>query len=51
MEDIFEEQVLDIDSSDTNNTLAVVEYVEGLYAHYRKMEVSNYKFLYIFCII
>ncbi|XP_076927401.1 G2/mitotic-specific cyclin-1-like isoform X2 [Bidens hawaiensis] len=38
MEDIFEEPVLDIDSSDTNNTLAVVEYVADLYAHYRKTE-------------
>ncbi|KAK9074806.1 hypothetical protein SSX86_003125 [Deinandra increscens subsp. villosa] len=38
MEDIFEEPVVDIDISDTKNSLAVVEYVEDLYAHYRKME-------------
>lgn len=38
MEDIFEEPVVDIDVSDTKNHLAVVEYVEDLYAHYRKME-------------
>ncbi|KAK1439242.1 hypothetical protein QVD17_05058 [Tagetes erecta] len=38
MEDIFEEPVVDIDISDTKNPLAVVEYVEDLYAHYRKME-------------
>lgn len=40
MEDIFEEPVVDIDVSDTKNHLAVVEYVEDLYAHYRKMEVT-----------
>ncbi|KAI3665276.1 hypothetical protein L6452_43900 [Arctium lappa] len=38
MEDIFVEPVVDIDISDTKNPLAVVEYVEDLYAHYRKME-------------
>lgn len=38
MEDIFEEPVVDIDVSDTKNHLAVVEYVEDLFAHYRKME-------------
>ncbi|KAL8266022.1 hypothetical protein R6Q59_003366 [Mikania micrantha] len=41
MEDIFEEQVVDIDIADTKNTLAVVEYIEDLYAHYRKMENSG----------
>lgn len=39
MEDIFEEPVMDIDSRDTKNHLAVVEYVRDLYAYYRKMEV------------
>ncbi|CAI9272230.1 unnamed protein product [Lactuca saligna] len=38
MEDIFEESVVDIDSCDNENELAVVEYVEDLYAHYRRME-------------
>ncbi|XP_009766698.1 G2/mitotic-specific cyclin-2-like [Nicotiana sylvestris] len=38
MEDIFEEALIDIDSDDTNNPLAVVDYVEDLYANYRKME-------------
>lgn len=38
MEDIFEEPVVDIDVSDTKNHLAVVEYVDDLYAHYRKTE-------------
>ncbi|KAK2656868.1 hypothetical protein Ddye_009920 [Dipteronia dyeriana] len=39
MEDIVVEQpIVDIDSCDAQNPLAVVEYVEDLYAHYRKME-------------
>ncbi|KAK9064975.1 hypothetical protein SSX86_016358 [Deinandra increscens subsp. villosa] len=38
MEDIFEEPIIDIDTGDTKNALAVVEYVEDLYSHYRKME-------------
>ena len=39
MEYIIEETVLDIDTCDANNPLAVVDYIEDLYAHYRKMEV------------
>jgi len=40
MEDIIEEEtVLDIDTCDANNPLAVVDYIEDLYAHYRKLEV------------
>ena len=40
MEDVGEEeQVLDIDGVDKNNTLAVVDYVNDLYAHYRRVEV------------
>ena len=39
MEDSFEESVIDIDACDDGNQLAVVEYVEDLYAHYRNMEV------------
>ncbi|KAI4327829.1 hypothetical protein L6164_020246 [Bauhinia variegata] len=38
MEDIVEEPIVDIDSCDANNPLAVVDYVEDLYAYYRKME-------------
>ncbi|PRQ47239.1 putative cyclin [Rosa chinensis] len=38
MEDIVEEPLVDIDSSDLKNPLAVVEYVEDLYTYYRKME-------------
>ncbi|XP_009591706.1 G2/mitotic-specific cyclin-2-like isoform X1 [Nicotiana tomentosiformis] len=41
MEDIFEESVIDIDSNDAKNTLAVVDYVEDLYAYYSKMEGCN----------
>lgn len=40
MEDVGEEELLlDIDSGDKNNTLAVVDYVDDLYAHYRRVEV------------
>ena len=40
MEDIVvEEPLLDIDSCDANNPLAVVDYIEELYSYYRKMEV------------
>ncbi|XP_071693689.1 G2/mitotic-specific cyclin-2-like [Rutidosis leptorrhynchoides] len=38
MEDIFEEPIVDIDISDTKNPLAVVEYFEDLYSHYRQTE-------------
>nr|GMC94833.1 G2/mitotic-specific cyclin-2-like [Ipomoea batatas] len=41
VEDIFEDAVLDIDSGDARNPLAVVEYIEDLYAYYRKMENSS----------
>ncbi|XP_022012269.1 G2/mitotic-specific cyclin-1 isoform X2 [Helianthus annuus] len=37
-DDFFEEPVVDIDVSDTKNPLAVVEYVDDIYANYRKME-------------
>ncbi|KAK2408713.1 CYCLIN B2-4 [Trifolium repens] len=38
MEDINEEMILDIDSNDANNSLAVVEYIEDLYSYYRQVE-------------
>ncbi|OIT02678.1 PREDICTED: G2/mitotic-specific cyclin-2-like [Nicotiana attenuata] len=38
MEDIFEESIIDIDGDDAKNPLAVVEYVQDLFASYRKME-------------
>ncbi|XP_075089863.1 G2/mitotic-specific cyclin-2-like [Nicotiana tabacum] len=38
MEDIFEEALIDIDSDDAKNPLAVVDYVNDLYPNYRKME-------------
>ncbi|ESQ50732.1 hypothetical protein EUTSA_v10023024mg, partial [Eutrema salsugineum] len=39
MEDVtVEESILDIDVSDAKNSLAAVEYVQDLYAFYRKME-------------
>lgn len=47
MEDIVEEPIVDIDGCDLKNPLAVVEYVEDLYAYYRRMEVSC-SFLFFF---
>ncbi|CAN0924252.1 CYCB2-4 [Linum grandiflorum] len=46
MEDASEEEeeedsVVDIDSCDENNPLAVVEYIEDLYEFYRKAEVAS----------
>ncbi|OMO83405.1 hypothetical protein COLO4_22539 [Corchorus olitorius] len=38
MEDIVEDPIFDIDGCDAKNPLAVVDYVEDLYAYYRKME-------------
>ncbi|XP_058009084.1 G2/mitotic-specific cyclin-2 isoform X2 [Hevea brasiliensis] len=38
MEDIIEEPILDIDGCDAKNPLAVVDYVEDMYASYRKKE-------------
>ncbi|XP_065857733.1 G2/mitotic-specific cyclin-2-like [Euphorbia lathyris] len=34
----IEEAVLDIDGSDSNNSLAIVDYIEDLHVSYRKME-------------
>ncbi|KAM3362892.1 Cyclin-B2-4 [Capsicum chinense] len=39
MEDIFAEDVIDIDGADAKNPFAAVEYVDDLFANYRKMEV------------
>ena len=41
MEDIAAKPIVDIDACDAKNPLAVVEYVEDLYAYYRKMEVHS----------
>ncbi|XP_019187131.1 PREDICTED: G2/mitotic-specific cyclin-2 isoform X2 [Ipomoea nil] len=42
MEDLEEEDiVLDIDSPDKRNALAVVEYVDDIYAYYKKIEGSS----------
>lgn len=40
MEDLEVEPVLDIDSYDSNNPLAVVDYVEDIYTYYRQIEVK-----------
>jgi cyclin B len=39
VEDINGEMILDIDSCDANNSLAVVEYIEDLHSYYRQVEV------------
>lgn len=39
MEDV-EDSIIDIDSSDLKDPLAVVEYVDDIYAYYRETEVS-----------
>lgn len=39
MEDVEEEPVMDIDSGNVKEPLEVVEYVNEIYAHYRKTEV------------
>lgn len=39
MEDIAEEPILDIDSCDKKNQLAVVEYINDLYTYYKEAEV------------
>lgn len=39
MEDLAEELVVDIDSSDKKNQLSVVEYIDDLYIYYKKVEV------------
>ncbi|KAI3949733.1 hypothetical protein MKX01_040950 [Papaver californicum] len=41
MEDIVAESVMDIDSCDSKNTLAVVDYIDDIYAHYKKTENSS----------
>ncbi|XP_038704044.1 G2/mitotic-specific cyclin-2-like isoform X2 [Tripterygium wilfordii] len=41
MEDVVEEPVMDIDSCDKKNPLAVVEYIDDLYDFYKKAEASG----------
>lgn len=41
MEDADEDHVLDIDGCDKNNALAVSEYVDEIYAYYKKVERSS----------
>lgn len=38
--EVTEDPILDIDGRDLKNPLAVVEYVDDIYAYYRKIEVS-----------
>ncbi|KAK6916808.1 Cyclin, N-terminal [Dillenia turbinata] len=41
MHDAVDDHILDIDSLDLENPLAVVEYVDDIYAYYRKVEIST----------
>lgn len=41
------EQIVDIDSADINNELAVVEYVEDMYKFYKLVEVHHFD-IYIY---
>lgn len=41
MQDISEKPVSDIDSADKKNPLAVVEYIDDLYAYYKRVEVMS----------
>ncbi|KAF7138161.1 hypothetical protein RHSIM_Rhsim07G0255300 [Rhododendron simsii] len=41
MEDIPEKPVSDIDNADKKNPLAVVEYIDDLYAYYKRVEVMS----------
>ncbi|XP_052202281.1 G2/mitotic-specific cyclin-2 isoform X2 [Diospyros lotus] len=41
MEEATEEPIMDIDSRDKQNPLAVVDYIDDLYAYYKKMENSS----------
>ncbi|XP_058098523.1 G2/mitotic-specific cyclin-2-like isoform X2 [Magnolia sinica] len=41
MEDIVPEPMLDIDSCDSNNPLAVIDYVKDIYTFYRQAEASS----------
>lgn len=41
MEDIPEKPVSEIDNADKKNPLAVVEYIDDLYAYYKRVEVMS----------
>ncbi|KAJ7966969.1 Cyclin [Quillaja saponaria] len=41
MEDITEERIVDIDNCDIKNPLAVADYIDDLYAYYKKAESSS----------
>lgn len=44
---ITDEPIVDIDSIDKKNPLAVVEYIDDIYSYYRKSEVIIFNFLYL----
>lgn len=52
MEDVDEDSLVDIDSGDKNNSLAIVEYIDDLYSYYKKAEVipvQNYTWENFLC--
>ncbi|KAF9611938.1 hypothetical protein IFM89_037158 [Coptis chinensis] len=48
MEDVSPDPIIDIDSCDSNNPLAVVEYIKDIYSYYRKTECVEGKPLFDF---
>lgn len=40
MSNKLEVQIVNIDAGDANNDLAVIEYVEDIYKHYKSAEVE-----------
>lgn len=40
MEEDLDEEMIDLDTPDKKNQLAVTEYINDIYAFYRKTEVS-----------
>lgn len=44
MEDLVVESAIDIDSCDSKNPLAVVEYIDDIYKYYKRVEVKFWSF-------
>ena len=48
MEDAEDWSIVDIDSPDKKNSLAVVEYIDDIYAYYKKSEVEMLSPIFLF---
>jgi len=48
MEDAEDWSIVDIDSPDKKNSLAVVEYIDDIYAYYKKAEVEMLSPVFLF---